>query len=85
MDNDTHPRGARGVQGRQNYTALGMILGSAAGFGLGLVLWMVTGEPLYLLVGAMGTAVGLVLGAGIDAAQTSEPEPPENAGCAERQ
>jgi hypothetical protein len=68
MDNDTRS------QNRQSYTAMGMILGSAAGFGLGLVLWMVTGQPLYLLIGAMGTAVGLVLGAGIDASQTEEPD-----------
>ncbi|NLD73298.1 MAG: hypothetical protein GX649_11345 [Chloroflexi bacterium] len=67
-----------GSRRKQSYTALGMLLGTAAGFGLGMVLWIATGEFLYLLIGAMGTAVGLVLGAGIDAAQASEPESPKD-------
>lgn len=42
------------------YVGIGLILGAAAGFSLGM------GNPLSAAVGA---AVGLILGAGLDAAQ----------------
>ena len=54
-----------------NYAGLGLIMGSAIGFGLGMIIYMSTGEPLYLLIGTMGTAVGLIMGAGIDHSQKS--------------
>ena len=41
-----------------SYAGVGLILGAAAGFSLGL------GNPV---MGAMGAAIGLILGAGLDA------------------
>ncbi len=48
------------------YAGLGLILGSAIGFAFGMIIYMSTGEPLYILIGLIGTALGLILGAGVD-------------------
>jgi drug/metabolite transporter (DMT)-like permease len=51
---------------RVSYPGLGLILGSAVGFAFGMILYTSTGEPMYILVGLVGTALGLILGAGVD-------------------
>jgi hypothetical protein len=47
-------------------SATGMVAGTLLAVGLGLVLWIATGQPLYLILGAVGCGVGLVLGAALD-------------------
>jgi hypothetical protein len=53
-------------QRKPSHAAVGLIMGTAIGFGLGMILYVSIGEPLYLLVGAIGTALGLVFGAAVD-------------------
>lgn len=48
------------------YAQLGMLFGIFVGGGLGVVLFAVTGEALYIAIAGAGAAIGLVLGAGID-------------------
>ena len=49
-----------------NYAGLGLLLGTAIGFTLGLILFVATGEAWFLSIGGAGTAIGLGLGASID-------------------
>lgn len=52
--------------GNYSYAALGMLLGTVVGGGVGVILFAITGQALFIAVAAAGTGIGLVLGAGID-------------------
>ncbi len=54
------------TESKVNYTGLGLILGSAVGFAFGMIVATSTGEYSYLLVGLVGTALGLIAGAAVD-------------------
>ena len=54
---------------RYSYAALGMLLGTAIGGGVGVILLGITGNAVYIAIAGAGTAIGLVLGAGFDRAQ----------------
>jgi len=45
-----------------------MLIGTVVACLVGMTLWLLTGQSMYLLIGGMGTAVGLVLGAATDSA-----------------
>lgn len=49
--------------------ALGMLFGTAIGGGIGVVLFALTQQALFIAVAGVGTAIGLVLGAGFDRAR----------------
>lgn len=49
--------------------ALGMMLGTVIGGAIGVLLFVFTQEPLFIVIAGVGTAVGLVLGAGVDRAR----------------
>jgi uncharacterized membrane protein YgaE (UPF0421/DUF939 family) len=49
--------------------ALGMLLGTAIGGGIGVVLFALTQQALFIAFAGVGTAIGLVLGAGADRAR----------------
>lgn len=49
-----------------SYTALGMLFGTFIGSGIGILLLAMTGEALYLIIAGLGTALGLIFGAGLD-------------------
>ena len=51
---------------KYTYTELGMLFGIFIGGGAGTVLFASTGNVLYLTIGGVGVATGLVLGAGLD-------------------
>ncbi|NCC33412.1 MAG: hypothetical protein EOM24_15555 [Chloroflexia bacterium] len=54
-----------------SYTQLGMLIGTCIGSGLSVLLLSNTGNAVYLIIAGAGTAMGLVLGAGIDKYQKS--------------
>ena len=54
---------------RNSYAALGLLLGTAVGGGIGVVLLATTGQAVFIAIAGVGTAVGLVLGAGVDRAK----------------
>ena len=49
-----------------SYAALGMLFGTAIGGGIGVILLGITGSAVFIAIAGVGTAVGLVLGAGFD-------------------
>lgn len=51
---------------KYTYTQLGMLFGIFIGGGLGVLLFSMTGNAVYFAVAGAGTAIGLVLGAGMD-------------------
>jgi hypothetical protein len=51
------------------HTQLGMLFGIFVGGGLGVSLFAITGEVLFIAGAGAGAAIGLVLGAGVDRAQ----------------
>ena len=57
---------------KRKYAELGMLFGTVVGGGLGVVLFASTGQVLYLVLAGVGTAIGLVLGAGVDKARGEE-------------
>lgn len=58
-----------GSKGRPSYAALGMLFGTAIGGGIGVILFALTQQAVYIAIAGVGTAVGLVLGAGVDRAK----------------
>jgi len=52
-----------------SYTAWGMLFGTFVGGGIGTLLLAMTGQALYLIVTGLGTALGLIFGAGLDRAK----------------
>ncbi|MBN2391846.1 MAG: hypothetical protein JXR84_14055 [Anaerolineae bacterium] len=52
-----------------SYTALGMLFGTFVGGGVGALLLAMTGQALYLIFAGLGTALGLIFGAGLDRAK----------------
>ncbi len=60
------------ADGKRRYAAVGMLIGTAVATSLGMILWLATGQPLYLLIGALGAGVGLGLGAALDASLTAD-------------
>ena len=54
---------------RYSYAALGMLLGTVMGGGVGVIIFAITGNAVYIAIAGAGTAIGLVLGAGFDRAQ----------------
>ena len=54
---------------RTSYAALGMLFGTAVGGGIGVILFALTQQALFIAIAGVGTAVGLVLGAGVDRAK----------------
>lgn len=54
---------------RYSYAALGMLFGTAIGGGIGVTLLATTGNAVFIAIAGVGTAVGLVLGAGVDRAK----------------
>ena len=48
------------------YEELGMLFGIFIGGGLGVVLFAITGNAVYIAIAGAGAAIGLVLGAGVD-------------------
>jgi hypothetical protein len=57
---------------QHRYASLGMILGTAIGGALGILLLVFTGQAIYIVVAGLGTALGLSLGAGIDRSIASQ-------------
>ncbi len=57
---------------KRKYAELGMLFGTVVGGGLGVVLFASTGQVLYIILTGVGTAIGLVLGAGMDKARGEE-------------
>ena len=55
-----------------SYASLGMLLGTAIGGGIGVILLATTGNAVCIAIAGAGTAIGLVLGAGIDRAQAQQ-------------
>ncbi len=53
-----------------NCTALGMLMGIAVGGGLGVILFAITSQALWLALGGVGVGIGLSLGAGLDRARS---------------
>jgi hypothetical protein len=51
---------------KHTYTQLGMLFGIFIGGGLGVLLFIMTGNAVYFAVAGAGAAIGLVLGAGMD-------------------
>jgi hypothetical protein len=47
-------------------TELGMLFGIFVGGGLGTVLFVSTGDPLYIALTGVGLVIGLIIGAGVD-------------------
>ena len=58
-----------GPKGRTSHAALGMLFGTAVGGGIGVILFVLTQQALFIAIAGLGTAVGLVLGAGVDRAK----------------
>ncbi len=50
-------------------TALGMLFGTVIGGAIGVLLFVFTQQPLFIVIAGLGTAIGLVLGAGVDRAK----------------
>ncbi len=48
------------------YTQLGMLVGTVIGGGIGVVLFAITGNAVYIAITGAGTAIGIILGAGVD-------------------
>jgi hypothetical protein len=59
---------------KRNYTyaQLGMLFGIFIGGGLSVVLFGITGDAVYFGVAGAGTAIGLILGAGLDRQKASK-------------
>jgi hypothetical protein len=55
-----------GIQQPYIYAGWGMVIGTAIGAGLGVIVLAITGEPWWMIVAGMGTGIGLSLGASID-------------------
>jgi len=53
---------------RYSYAALGMLIGTAIGGAFGVLLFVFTQQALFIAIAGVGTAIGLVLGAGADRA-----------------
>lgn len=47
-------------------TQLGMLFGIIVGAGIGTLLFVFTGNPLYFTVVGIGLVLGLIFGAGMD-------------------
>lgn len=54
-----------------NYTALGMLFGIFVGGALAVLLFSTTGNALSFIAAGIGTALGLILGAGYDRSRNS--------------
>jgi len=57
---------------KYNCTQLGMLLGIVAGGGLATILFATTGRAEMWLIAGIGTALGLILGAGFERARRSQ-------------
>ena len=51
---------------KPTYTQLGMLFGIIVGAGIGTLLFVLTGNPLYFTVVGVGLVIGLIIGAGKD-------------------
>lgn len=51
---------------KPTYTQLGMLFGIILGAGIGVLLFVLTGNPLYFTVVGVGLVIGLIIGAGKD-------------------
>lgn len=61
--------GSKGRPSRPSHAALGMLFGTAIGGGIGVILFVLTQQALFIAIAGVGTAIGLVLGAGVDRAK----------------
>jgi hypothetical protein len=52
-----------------SYTVLGMLIGTAIGGAITVPLYSITGNPLFIAFFGLGTAFGLIYGAGLDRKQ----------------
>lgn len=57
---------------KYTYAQLGMLFGIFIGGGIGVVLFAISGNAVYIAVAGAGAAIGLVLGAGFDKARSDE-------------
>jgi hypothetical protein len=57
---------------KYTYAQLGMLFGIFIGGGIGVVLFSITGDALYLAAAGAGAGIGLVLGTGIDKQKASK-------------
>ena len=57
---------------KYSWTQLGMLLGIVAGGSLATVLFTATGRAEMWLIAGIGTALGLILGAGFERARRSQ-------------
>lgn len=49
----------------RNMTGWGLILGTAVGGGIGILLMIFTGQAFFIAVAGIGAIIGLLFGAGI--------------------
>jgi hypothetical protein len=53
---------------------LGMLFGLMIGGGVGIILYATTGNPVYLAIAGIGLALGIGLGAALDASRRPDRE-----------
>ncbi|MHB1295723.1 MAG: hypothetical protein ACYC4R_12090 [Anaerolineae bacterium] len=54
------------MEQRNKYASLFMLAGIAIGAGLGVTLFAITGNAVYIAMSGAGAGVGLAIGAGVD-------------------
>ncbi len=52
-----------------SYAGLGMLAGTATGGAIGVLLFVFTQNAVFIAITGVGTAIGLILGAGADRAK----------------
>jgi len=58
------------VDRKKNYhTVMGMLIGTALGGCIVIPVYAITGNPVFIAFAGLGTAFGLIFGAGIDKKQ----------------
>jgi hypothetical protein len=60
------PQGGMMEKKKPTLTQLGMLFGIIVGAGIGTLLFVFTGNPLYFTVVGIGLVLGLIFGAGMD-------------------
>lgn len=51
---------------KNNYSVIGMLIGTGIGGGIAVTIYAITGNPVFIAFTGIGTALGLIFGAGID-------------------
>ena len=51
---------------KYTYAGIGMIIGTGVGGAITVIVYSITGNPIYIAFSGVGTTLGLIFGAGID-------------------